>query len=288
MIVGGRENHRDAEDRPTWPKCSTCHRPNPEGIACKRRDCAAYVDTWLGDQRKRLITNLSQYDGPVTMTTITAPGADRLPWDDACSAMGKHRHDARCGCRVRPELARIYNESAAERISGLHQAAAVRVRREFGSGALHMLARAPELQARGVVHYHVVLGFGGRHRLAAIAYVNALAELAPWWGFGFVDRKLKESEGYRAAGYIAKYVTKGESSASGLREMLVRRVAPPRAVYVATALTMRTGCTMRTLRGKRYLHRLFGITYPDRLVGPLLEQLQTLRVSPSAASVALA
>jgi hypothetical protein len=281
VIVGGRKAHLEPGEPPRWPRCSACKRPNPEGISCKRRDCPEYVDVWLGDQRKRLITNLSQYEGPVTMTTITAPGADRLPWDDErCAALGDHRHDPRCGCAVRPELARIWNESAPERMSGLHQAAATRVRRELGSGALHMLARAPELQARGVIHYHVVLGYGGIHRQAAELYVQALAELAPWWGFGFVDRKLKASEGYRAAGYIAKYVTKGERAASGLREMLVRRVAPARAVYVATRLTVQTRCTMRTLRGKRWLHHLLDRTPGDRETYELLGHLASMRLSP--------
>ena len=47
-----------------------------------------------------------------------------------------------------------------------------------------------ELQRRGVWHLHVVVGMETAvERAWAIGYVHALRELAPRYGFGFVDAK---------------------------------------------------------------------------------------------------
>jgi hypothetical protein len=242
--------------------------------ACTRRTCPGYVDVWLGDQRQRIWANLLAYPGNVFMVTITAPS---IPWDPQyCTHATSVKCSGTLGCRVDAERARAFNLASARAHSSMHRAASEAVRRKQGSGALQRLAYAPELQARGVIHWHVVLGVATpREKAAAHQYVNELHRLAPSYGYGFVDRgrpvkwrgktpvrfRLEERPAHRAAAYISKYLTKvaGESS---LRELVVRQEAPQRSVYVANALTSKTRYTMRNLRIRRAIYVQWRVTLP--------------------------
>lgn len=223
---------------------------------------------WLGDQRKRLWANLLAYGQPVVMTTITAPS---MAWDPTfCTHGAGEKCSGAIGCRVEATRARDFNLRASKAYSAMHHAAKQAVDREFGRGVLRRLAYAPELQARGVVHWHVVLGAGSpREKWAAEMYVRHLARLAPGYDYGFVDRgkpcrwrgrtpvrfKLEERPSWVAANYLSKYLTKVDGA--GLRELVVKQEAPPRAVYVDRTLTGGpdgTRVTMRNLRLKRAIY----------------------------------
>src|SRR5215216_276612 len=66
-----------------------------------------------------------------------------------------------------------------------------------------------ELQKRGLWHLHFVVGLETAvERVWASEYVAAMRELAPRYGFGFVDGKpLRRPErAERVAGYVSKYL----------------------------------------------------------------------------------
>lgn len=234
------------------PSCEFCTRSNHrQARSCGRRDCIGYVDTWLRDNRVRLLENLHSHRGRMVMTTITAPS---LGWDERhCRALGAHKHSGALGCRVDRKRAVAWNRDAATRLSALHKAAYQRVYRQVGPRACRRLAYVPELQLRGVVHWHVILAFETpRERRAVRLYVTYLHDLARNYGYGFVDRKLRAEAVGKVANYVSKYLTKQRGTA-GLRELVLRGEAPKRAVYVALSLTAVTRCTMRNLRRRRYI-----------------------------------
>lgn len=229
--------------------CPACRRPKySDARTCRRRGCPGYVDVWLGDNRVRLLENLLAFGGEVTMTTITAPS---LPWSAECDVRGEHKHSGPLGCRVEPVAAQRFNCEADRRQSRLHKAAAQRTYRRYGSYPKR-LAYAPELQARGVVHWHVVLAWDTPlNRRLSRHYVQQLHALHGQYGVGWPDRKLEVRSPANAARYLSKYLTK--AGGGGLRELVVSGQAPTRAVYVHRELTATTRCTMRNLR----LRRLF-------------------------------
>jgi hypothetical protein len=237
----------------------------------------------------RLFENLLAYDEPIVMTTITAPS---LSWDEeSCRPLGDHKCSGKLGCQVQSEVARAYNLSAFKRLSALHKQAYQATYREYGAGALRRLAYAPELQLRGVVHWHVALGFAYEHRAAAAFYVSELhARSADHW-YGFVDRKLEPALPGRAAYYLSKYMVKAHNAQGGLPELIVRREAPERPVGVDRRLTAATKCTMRNLRFRRHLYLRWGRRLPAHEVEAIRNVLQvfpgaTLRpdaaIEPSA------
>lgn len=84
----------------------------------------------------------------------------------------------------------------------------------------------------------------------ACAYLARLAELAPQYGFGFVERKAKPQPAENTAAYLSSYFVRGRRG----KKTLWGVGAPRSIVHVSVRLTMRTGCTMRTLRLKRAVH----------------------------------
>lgn len=261
--------------------CPACARTlTGAGKVCKRRDCPGYVQTWMGDQGVRLLENLHSYRGSVAMLTLTPPGADELPWDVAYCAE-RHGPGERCsgvhGCRVRPSAARAFNESAMRRWSALWNSVRVDCHRKFGAGVVRLLAYAPEPQRRGVIHFHICLGARTPRERKCLRYAaRLLSKRAAAHGWGSVDGRpafqpLKNAA--QAASYLSKYLIKSEHSGS-LRQLVLNGEAPRRAVYVSSALTASTRCTMRNLRSRRYLWRLERVQYGCREVEPRLAWLR--------------
>lgn len=274
------------------------------GKRCKRRDCPGYVDVWMGDQGVRLLENLRAYDGKVRMLTITAPGADRLPWDVASCGHTAGECSGRLGCRVVPSIARAYNEQSQRAWSMLWNSTRGRINRRLGAGALRLLAYAPETQARGVIHLHLILGAETpRERHALEMATVELKRLAAGYGWGFVDdgrqRKSGREHGrpvaaggplwepLQAASYVAKYLTHPDKR-GGVRELVMSGQAPTRAVYVSSSLTRRTRCTMRNLRTRRYLYRTLGEHYPMWEVEGVRDFLRCRRLWDASAAHARA
>jgi hypothetical protein len=248
-------------------RCPHCGRPLPEPLTrCRRRSCPGYAPLWAGDQRRKLFVNLGHYaevqpvdrKPSVVLLTVTAPGADALPWDEHhCRGLGEHRHSGTLGCRVRSSPARDWNAAAAGRWRDLHRAAYVRCRRE--GLRPHLLTRVWEMQHRGVLHVHPVLAFTTPgDRRAARRYVAHLAELAPSFGFGFVDRKLQPMHARAAAAYLSAYFVTGRREKAQLHQSVMHPAMPRSIVHVSTRLTRATGCTMRRLRLHRFVHVRWG------------------------------
>lgn len=254
----------------------TCGRPIPEEVRrCSARTCPEYAPTWARDTRRRLMENLRIV--PLTvMFSVTAPGSDLYPFDPRfCS----HRPVTRCsgaiGCRVAPEVAAAFNRKAGEWWTQLHRAAKLRADRQTGHKG-KLLVRVWEKQKRGLAHVHGVVAVGTPvERAWAKAYVEALADLAPRYGFGYVDRWHKVGRrfwpGTQAGAYLSSYFARNGGGKPAITENVLAGDLPRLVVFVGSHLTQRTGCTMRALRetrrqwAARYRGELFEA--PPRLAG---------------------
>ncbi len=194
------------------------------------------------------------------MTTVTAPGeAAGLVWDRTlCRHPAHERCDGRKGCKVEAGAARLWNERSRDWWRTLNRVAKLRADRaisRLGSdwkGGL--LVYEWELQRRGVWHMHVVVGMETAiERAWAIEYVRALRELAPSYGYGFVDLKpLRNPEpATRVAGYLSKYLAKWREDGTLEVSETVTTAGRTLVNYVSRRLTARSGCTMRALRNAR-------------------------------------
>jgi hypothetical protein len=190
-----------------------------------------------------LLTNLLAYGGQVWMLTITAPGADLLRWD---------------GTTVEGSAAREWNRTAAARWRELHRWAYQATRRELGNDALRTLARVWQLQRRGVLHLHLVVGFDSAREIAAARYyVARLRERSREFGFGFIDARDRAGrtgkstvmEPHRAASYLSRYL----ADSSQLTEAIKLAHRPRQLIWVSPTLKACTGVTMRRLRRARLL-----------------------------------
>jgi len=213
-----------------------CPTPSWSGSSCKKRTCKVCGPRWAANWFRVMTENLEAYGGKVVLVSITAPGADRLPWDEAiCGHKGRpgkpHRHAGKRGCRVQQRAAREWTETCSLRWQWLRNAAQMRAKRETGEPA-NLLERVWELQKRGVPHLHVVLGYSTLPEIrAAKAFVAALAELADRNDYGFVDRKLRPVSGKEAARYLASYLTGRSKHKPELREL----VADPMWTYMSSS-----------------------------------------------------
>jgi hypothetical protein len=240
-----------------YHRCS-CGRLIPEGVMrCSARTCPEFAPTWARDTRRRLLENLRTVRLTV-MFSVTAPGADLYPFDPRlCSHRPVHRCSGVLGCRVDPDLAHAFNEKAGSWWSQLHRAAKVRADRTTGHRG-KLLARVWEKQKRGLAHVHGVLAVTNLvERRWAEAYLTALRELAPRYGFGFVDGWQKVGRkfwpGDQAGVYLSSYFVRGRGTKASITQNVLESDLPRVVVFVGRELTLRTGCTMRTLRSARRL-----------------------------------
>jgi hypothetical protein len=128
-----------------------------------------------------------------------------------------------------------------------------------------MVARVWEMQMRGVLHVHPVLAHAtARQMVGARCYVQRLAELAPQYGFGFVERKIKPQPAVNAAAYLSSYFVQGRRGKATLWESVRSAEMPRYIVHVSVRLTQETGGTMRLLRFGRYVWVLWGVGLPCR------------------------
>lgn len=225
------------------------------------RWCPAYSKIWAGDVRVKIFAALTAYAyffrrlvAQVRMITITAPGVEvGLVWDESvCAHRGPHRHSGPDGCRVLAAPAAFWNDQAPKSWRELHRVAGQKAKRAAGRAPL-LLVRVVEKQARGVLHWHLIVGYTlPWERAGADAYVEALAELAPRYGFGFVDRKLEVKGPSQAAAYVSSYFVNGKGKKAALSETVRDGAMPRSIVYVAPWLSKISGITMRTLRLRRY------------------------------------
>ncbi len=233
-------------------------RPIPEEVRrCSARTCPEYAPTWARDTRRRLFVNLEQLKMSV-MFSVTAPGADLHPFDpDYCSHPPNEKCSGTRGCRVNPEIAEAFNRHAGNWWSELHRAAKVRADRATRFKG-RLAARVWEKQKRGLAHLHGVISVESpEHVRWAEAYVTALGEMAPRYGFGFVDGWHKIGRrfwpGVQAAAYLSSYFAGGRGRKMAITENVLAGDLPRLVIFIGRQLTTRTGCTMRNLRNARGL-----------------------------------
>ena len=100
--------------------------------------------------------------------------------------------------------AATWNREAPDRWRRLHRRCYQETVARVGPGSVVLLARVWELQMRGVLHVHPVLAYATAREMAgARAYIARLAALAPQYGFGFMERKLKPKPSTGAAARAA-------------------------------------------------------------------------------------
>jgi hypothetical protein len=248
--VGGRR-------RRYFHRC-TCGRPIPEGVLrCSSRTCPEYAPIWGRDTRRRLFENLRLARLSV-MFSVTAPGRDLLPFDPArCTHPLGVKCTGKIGCRVHEHAARAFNRNAGTWWSQLHRVAKTRADRATGTKG-RLLVRVWEKQLRGVAHLHGVVSVATPAELEwARVYVKALDELAPRYGFGYVDGWDKISRkfwpGTQAAAYLSSYFARGRGKKATITENVLDPDLPRLVVFIGRDLTRQTGCTMRSLRNARRL-----------------------------------
>ncbi|HVN61917.1 MAG TPA: hypothetical protein VMT59_11670 [Gaiellaceae bacterium] len=115
-----------------------------------------------------------------------------------------------------------------------------------------------EKQKRGLAHVHGVVSVETmEHRRWAEAYITALREMAPRYGFGFVDGWHKVGRkfwpGVQAAAYLSSYFAGGRGRKMAITDNVLAGDLPRLVVFVGRDLTALTGCTMRNLRNSRRL-----------------------------------
>jgi hypothetical protein len=256
--------------RGRWHRCK-CGRPIPDEVRrCSSRTCPEFAPTWARDTRRRLFVNLEQLKLSV-MFSVTAPGSDLYPFDpDYCSHPAGGNCSGRRGCRVNPAVAAAYNRESGKCWSELHRAAKTRADRAIGFKG-KLATRVWEKQKRGLAHLHGVVSVATpRERAWAEAYTNALQDLAPRYGFGFVDSWEKIGRkfwpGVQAAAYLSSYFAGGRGRKMAITENVLAGDLPRLVVFVGRHLTRQTGCTMRSLRNARRLWACReGLTGPPRV-----------------------
>jgi hypothetical protein len=105
------------------------------------------------------------------------------------------------------------------------------------------------------LHVHPVLAFTtATEQAAARRYVFLLSQLAPAYGFGYVERQIKPMRAEAAAAYLSAYFIGGRGKKASLEQSVRYRGMPRSIIHVSHQLTAGTGCTMRRLRRLRFLH----------------------------------
>lgn len=236
--------------------------------------CRVGSPLWFGDVKRSLFANLISYGGKVWLLTVTAPGADLLPWDPDTSQVEQH-------------AAHEWNRSAAKRWRELHRWA--RQATERAGFEVSFLARVWQLQRRGVLHLHLVVGVESpAEHAAARYYVAKLRERSAEFGFGFIDARDRDGktgrstllEPYKAANYLSRYLGESGQLVSALR--LTER--PSRLIWISRELTSKSTVTMRRLRRVRFLYviRTSGrgvLRYAGELPAWFRDPLELARIS---------
>lgn len=244
-----------------YRRCDHCGELLPLSVSrCRRRTCPCYSAVWARDTMRKIRENLSTYGGLAAMCTLTAPGVDAgLVWDRArCRHSAHEACGKRFGCKVVPAAAELWNESSRAWWRDLNRVCKQRADRAVaGLGSAWkggLLLYEWELQARGVWHLHFVVGLNTAvERAWAVEYVEAMRELAPAYGFGFVDAKplLRPEKAARLARYLSKYLAKWHEDGTLEVTETVKAAGRSLLTYVSRRLTAKSGCTMRALRDAR-------------------------------------
>lgn len=180
---------------------------------------------WVWTMREAL----AAYDQPVVLVTITAPGADVLPFGPD-------------GLTCAHEPLSEWCSTMMERWHLLRDYCAKSVKRRSRSGlAPAVLAYVWQLQTRQAPHLHLIVSAAGQGR----TFAAALKEHAGDYGFGFVDIKTGTGSALAVASYVSRYL---------LRDVENRSVyLPSRPAYVNRRLARKAGVGIAVARKIRHL-----------------------------------
>ena len=223
-------------------RCPECGRSFDPWGTCKRKSCPGYQSLWIRDCCEVVRGSFAAYEGDhVAVLSLTAPGARQLPWDlAACRVHNPHRCRGSLGCRVQRDCAIAFNRTASERGRDLHREAR-RLAKKSSGRPVELLGKFWELQQRGVVHGHLVLGFADEDENAVRTYAKILHRIAPDFDFGFTQSRLSIVTPNAAAAYCSKALSKTVAEYS----------APGRIHWIAPRLQRASGRSMRGERRKR-------------------------------------
>lgn len=217
---------------------SRCPTPSWTGANCKRRGCPHCGKGWVASWEAITRLNIGALGGRVVLISLTAPGADRLPW----SCEREHRHAGSKGCRVKADYADVWAASAPDQWRRLRDAARLAVKRAGLPTAALVLERVWEPQKRGVPHLHVVAGARTpAEQAAAERFHQELRRLAPEYGFGPQLHLSRPMEAREAARYLAGYLL-GRSKRKGtIRDNLADPRMPRSLIWLTPAIASLSG-----------------------------------------------
>lgn len=209
------------------------------GFRCQRWDCPSCGPLKRGDQQRVLLRNLIAAECNVWLLTVTAPGDDVLPRDDAGICEWSALAD---WCESRPDRWRHLRKALSGRPS---------------LRPSPILATVWQAQRRGAPHAHLVVEGTDRGYLFALV----LDSLAERYGFGHVDlagapgwrhKRPKPWAPYLAAKYLSRYL----EAATGPWSLDQWRSLMPGTPFVKVhpVLSRATWDTLGNLRLVRHLY----------------------------------
>lgn len=211
-------------------------------------------------QHSKMRINLEHLKGRVVLISVTAPGADLLPW--ACDR--QHKHAGGYGCQVDRQYARAWAEQAPDNWKALRDAARLAVKRAMRvdhpdyEPAHLVIERVWEPQKRGVPHLHVVAGARTPLELKAVElFHQALLERAPEYGFGSQLHITKPMAGEDAARYLAGYLLgRGRTPKPGAKPTIRENLDDPLMPRLLVWETPAIGSISRSERMTAWRERL--------------------------------
>ena len=181
--------------------------------------------------------------------TLTAPGADLLPWD---SSRCNHSSGVRCsgdiGCVVEAHALAIWHNELGQRWSWF----VTELRRELDCDV--QFFKTWEQQSRGALHAHSMMRTD--EPVSERCFTAAVKAAALRWGFGeqikveMVD--LGDSlKAARVAGYCAKYASKGADALPSVQRLNCATGEMRLGGYRSWSSSRRWGSTMASVKLRR-------------------------------------
>lgn len=232
---------------------------------CHRDRCSLNSSRWVGRQARRIRINLSVCTGELLMLTITGPGGAWSEFD-----------------------VWQWNVTCWSRFQRLRDLAGKQASREVPGVSSRLVAWVPELQPRGLLHFHLVFEASTvLEKRWAERYYRYLRKHVVEHGFGPQTAKGKWSRSQvgRYVSKLASYLTK---DGSPLLELWHegKGAMPGRCFYVSRRLMAESGCTIRLLRRSARLWACERLSVPstafadwtgfERALGRSLTRLELL------------
>lgn len=228
-------NRRSEGESSVWDTCDGCGFRTWRGMPCRRDRCPRNSGRWLRRQCRRVRVNLAACTGQLLMFTLTGRGGSLSSFD-----------------------VWAWNVDSWRRFARLRDLAGKQASREVPSVSSRLVVWVPELQERGMLHFHLVFEASTLlERRWAERYCRYLRNHAQEHGFGQQTAKGRWGrEG--VSRYVSKYLTKSDE----LRELWESGDVPGRCFYVARRLLGETGCTIRQLRRSARLWAVDRVSVP--------------------------